>query len=339
MRSDIGTNGAARIAKDVLDLRMRRLMQIASGTGIPRPGSPRESRGTAPSLVRAWSRRASGASSPPISTYVRDLFRLGPDQISMRRANAIVKPLVGSHSLLLIDRAAHTRARKIVMPAFSAELMPKYGTQIRAIVDSYIDRWNVGARFRLIDTMRRATFEMILRVMFGIDDSAEVVRVGGAINEMVKSAVVPMMVPFLRVDFGAWSPWGKFLRVQARVFEILERFVRLRRADPRLSERDDTLSLLIRANDDHGRGLSDRDLRDELLTLLAAGHETTSASLAWAFHHVLQHPDVLSRLDIERRRVTGGDLLPEHARQLELAKAVWHEALRLSGLVPFGGNS
>jgi cytochrome P450 len=161
--------------------------------------------------------------------------------------------------------------------------------------------------------MRALTFEVILRIVFGLEDEARVAELGELLRRLLALGSSWLVLPFMQHDLGPLSPWGRFVRLKARIDQFLVREVRERRADPSLGTRDDVLSQLLQARDEDGNQLTDEELRDELMTLLVAGHETTATALAWCFDLVLRRPD----------------LVGEVARSTKLADAVIRETLRL----------
>src|SRR5262249_53549694 len=145
-------------------------------------------------------------------------------------------------------------------------------------------------------------------------------------------------VLLLQVDLGPWSPWGRLMRISREVDEILFAEIARRRAE-RSSTQTDVLSMLVAARDQNGQPMTDRELRDEMFTLLVAGHETTATSLAWAFHRLLGNPDALERTRDELQRVTGGGALkPSRVASLEYLAAVVKETLRLNPILPIVGR-
>jgi cytochrome P450 len=198
--------------------------------------------------------------------------------------NAILEPLLGPHSVLMLDGPDHLRQRRLLLPFFHGERMRRHEATIASISERAIEGWPVGQPFALLPRMRAITFEVILRIVFGLED-----------------------------DLGPRSPWGRFVRLKASIARFLEREISERRDDGSLSAREDVLSQLLQARDEEGKPLTDDELRDELMTLLVAGHETTATSLAWCFDLVLRRPDLAESIPGSRK----------------LAEAVIRETLRL----------
>ena len=149
--------------------------------------------------------------------------------------------------------------------------------------------------------MQSITLEVILRAVFGVRGEDRLARFRATLPQLTEASGVVMWLPFLRHNFGPWSPWARFQRMRRAVDELVYEEIRLRRADPQMEERDDVLSLLLQARHEDGSPMSDEELRDELITLLTAGHETSATALAWTFERLLRTPHVLERL-LERPR-------------------------------------
>jgi cytochrome P450 len=228
---------------------------------------------------------------------LRTVFSAKPDDARAGEANAILEPLLGDNSVLLLDGKEHLRQRKLLLPPFHGERMQRYGEVIARVTDEELARWPVGTPFSLRPAMQRITLDVILRAVFGIDDSPHLDELRPTLRELVD---VPSngiaMLPWFRRDLGPRSPWGRLLRLRARTDALIFDLIRTRRADPHLADRDDILAMLVQARDENGEPMSDQELRDELMTLLVAGHETTATSLAWCFNLLLTHPDELRKL-------------------------------------------
>lgn len=274
---------------------------------------------------------------------VRTLFAAGYDQVSAGEANVVLKPFLGEHSLLLLDNARHQRDRKLLMPPLHGERMQAYGRAMLDETDDELDQWPLGVPFAVHGPMQRITLRIIVRTVFGITDPAEREPWVRRMSELLEFGSRPdLLVPALQRDLGPWSPWGKFLRETAKADAVLLATIRARRAEYERGEPggDDVLSMLVRAKDEHGNPMSDEELRDELGTLLVAGHETTATALAWSFDLLLHHPEELALLRDELRTATdeSGRLVPERVAKLERLDAVAREVLRIRPVVPAVGR-
>ena len=234
---------------------------------------------------------------------IKRLFTGDPALLHAGEGNSILEPVVGPHSVLLLDESAHLHTRKLMLPPFHGERMREYGELMREIANEEIDRWPVGEPFGLHRPMQAITLEVILRAVFGIDDAERLAELEPPLLRMLDAGRRSTVNPALQLDLGPRSPWGRFIRARDDVDAILFPVIRQRRTDPGAAERSDVLSMLLQARDDDGRPMSDVELRDQLITLLIAGHETTASSMAWVFERVLRHPPVLARL---RREIAHG---------------------------------
>src|SRR5262249_10778985 len=248
-------------------------------------------------------------------------------------AGPILGPIIGWHSILLLDGERHHRERRLMAPPLHGERMHVYGRLMREIADRVIDAWPVGQPFPIHHEMQAITLDVILRAVFGVDEGTRFARVRENIVRFLAQADSPtaafLAIQAFQVELGGLSPWGRFVRNRETIrTELLAEIGRRRREGT--EGRTDILSMLVEARDDRGEPMTDAELIDEMFTLLMAGHETTATSLAWAFHHLLEHPDVLAKLRAELARVVGeGPVEPQHIPQLEYLDAVIKESQRL----------
>jgi cytochrome P450 len=210
-------------------------------------------------------------------------------------ANDFLGPVMGPHSILLLDEDEHLRQRRLMLPPFHGEAVRGYEELIARLAAAEVERWPLGEPFAVHPRLRALTLEVILRVVFGVEDEARRAELRATLPGVVDLGPVTqllMVAPWLeRV-----GPWRRYRRRLDQVDALLYDEIARRRRDPRLAERTDVLSLLLRAGDhDGGEGLTDAELRDELMTLLIAGHETTATALAWAFERLARHPAAAAR--------------------------------------------
>ena len=268
---------------------------------------------------------------------IRELFTGDGERLRAGEANAFLEPLLGEHSLLLLDGPRHLRERRLMQPPFQGERMQGYGEVMRDITDAAIESWSVGRPFPIHPAMQRITLEVILRTVFGVDEGPRLTRLRDLLTTLVTVGTKPW-IQLLRVDLGPWSPWGRLMRIAREVDDMLFAEIVRRRAED-AGNRPDVLSMLVDARDEQGRAMTDAELRDEMVTLLVAGHETTATSLAWAVHRLLESPAVLAKARDELDRVVGGGRLePMHVGQLEYLDAVTKETLRLNPILPAVGR-
>ena len=206
--------------------------------------------------------------------------------------------------MLTLDEGPHLRQRKLLLPPFHGENVRRWESTIRSIAERDIVTWPVGRPFALHDHTREITLEVILRTVFGVREQDRFDRARTLVKDFANRAHPITMFPFARRDLGPFSPWARFKRARGALDDFLYEEIERRRAQPDLEQRSDVLSLLLRATDEDGQPMTHQELRDELVTVLGAGHETTATAIAWAFVLLLHHPDVLDRL---RRSLADGD--------------------------------
>jgi cytochrome P450 len=225
---------------------------------------------------------------------IKRIFTGDPTLLQAGEGNSVTEPVAGPESVLLLDGKRHLHARKLMLPSFHGERIRVYGGLIGEITEAEIDGWPVGEPFPIHPSMQTITLRVILRAVFGIEDIDRREELERLIPKLISSPA--LLWPPLAYDVGRHSPWRRFLALREEVDAILFDEVGRRRADPALEERNDVLSMLLLARDENGEGMSEDELRDQLVTLLLAGHETTATGLAWAFERLLRNPAVLSRL-------------------------------------------
>jgi cytochrome P450 len=228
---------------------------------------------------------------------VKEVFTGSPAVFHAGEANAVVlEPALGPHSVLTLDDEAHLRARKLLLPPFHGERIRRYGELIAEVTRREMESWPVGEPFALRPHTQRITLSVILRAVFGIDDQARIDRASHLIDQFSDRVTTIIRFPNLRRDLGPRSPWRRFLRARAALDSFIYEEIVLRRAQAEDEERDDVLSLLLRARHEDGSPMSDAELRDELVTVVGAGHETTATGLAWAMERLLRNRRALGRL-------------------------------------------
>ena len=233
---------------------------------------------------------------------VTAIFRAGPDEVHAGEANHILRPTLGEHSVLCLDDDAHLRQRRLLLPPFHGERMQAYRDVMREATERELERMPRGEPFALREHTQAITLEVIMRAVFGVTEQGELDRLRavlgttvawfGNAGNLVRQVLLGPEHP--RVAAGR-------RRLLDPLDRELHRLIAERRAAPDLQEREDVLSMLLLARDEDGEGMSDAELRDELLTLLFAGHETTATGLAWAFERMGRRPEVLARLTAEAR--------------------------------------
>ncbi len=260
--------------------------------------------------------------------HVRTIF--GADHDTAGAFNpGHLEALLGKHSLILIDGASHHRERKLLTPPLHGARMRSYAGIIR---DSSLRRaahWRVGAPLVMQEATQGMSIDVIVKAVFGVQDPARAAAFESALLGTIDAVWMPaVLIRGLQRDLGPLTPWSRFVRARARADALIREQIAARRLDP---TGDDILGLMITARYEDGEGMSDAQIRDELITLLAAGHETTAIALAWAMYWLHRHPDTLERLRAEL--ASAGDSLDAIA-SLPYLEAVCHETLRLYPIVP-----
>ena len=228
---------------------------------------------------------------------VKQVFTGDPALLHAGEANRILRPWLGDHSVLLLDGPGHLSQRKLLLPPFHGERMQRYGELMTEIAEREVERWPLGEPIRLWPRMQAVTLEIIVRAIFGMDEGAAIGRLRERLRESTELTTDwRIMAGMATLGPDRFGGSRTFRRRIDPVDEIVFEVIRERRGAPDLAERDDILSMLLLARHEDGSPMSDQELRDELMTLLIAGHETTATSLAWAIERLTRHPGGLQRL-------------------------------------------
>ena len=246
--------------------------------------------------------------------------------------NEILRPLMGNNSLFLLNEESHQRQRKLLMPPFHGQRMFHYGKLICDITKRVTSQWVSNKPFPIREKMKEITMSVILQAVFGLYEGERFQQIKKLIGERLEMTATPLGVtllyfPPLQQDWGPWSPWGRIAHKIQQIDELLYAEISDRREqlDP---ERTDILSLLLLARDEEGQGLTDVELRDELMTLLVAGHETTATALAWAFYWIHKLPEVRKKL-LDELDSLGDNPEPMAIFRRPYLTAVCQETLRI----------
>ncbi|MET3860957.1 cytochrome P450 [Dietzia sp. 2505] len=253
---------------------------------------------------------------------VKDVFAGSPSVFHAGKGNELLRPLLGEHSLLLQDGDEHARARRLLAPAFGRREIEGYRSLVEEVTTEQLDRWPRSGRVRAHILFNELTLEVILRVVFGVTDSARLDRIRPIVARAVDAGPV-VMIGMGIMPLRRFRPWSRQVRDLATIHAFLGEEIEATRRDPALSERRDLLALLVRASAQDAQGLSDQELRDQLMTLVAAGHETTATAMAWSVLELARHPGIQDRCVSEI--AAGGT---------EYLDAVLKESLRLHPVVP-----
>jgi cytochrome P450 len=241
--------------------------------------------------------------------YAMDVLSGDPEIYDSGQANLLFRPVLGPNSLLVLDGASHMEHRRIMLPNFRAGHVQTYSDAIERAARRRLSSWPIGEPFKLAPEMQAITYEAISRVVFGdsVDERGE--RLAMLAGDMMDRCASPFaLLPPLHFELGGLSPYARLMKVVAEIDRLLYEIIAERREDPLSSLRDDVLSVLLHAEHGDGTPLGDREIRDEILTLIMAGFETTTAGLTWAFERIVRNSQVLARLQAELDRGEEGYL-------------------------------
>lgn len=241
--------------------------------------------------------------------------------------NVLLEPLLGPGSLLLQTGDEHLRRRRLMLPPFHGERMRAYETVIREATERSLATWPRGPEIALHPSMQAITLEVILRAVFGVEDAGRRDELRDSLVEILASTASPVAIGYATPGVRRLPLYRRLDRLRARADRVLHAEIAERRADPEAGSREDILSLLVSARFEDGSRMGDAELRDQLMTLLLAGHETTATALAWTFDLLLHDRPAYERL----RDELAGD-------GREYLEAVIDESLRVRPVVPFTGR-
>jgi cytochrome P450 family 135 len=236
---------------------------------------------------------------------VREIVRGDPAVLRMGDANGLFRPVVGSSSILVLDGDEHLRHRRLMLPAFRRNHVAKFERVIIDAVERRAEDWPAGGRFPLQPEMEAIAFTTITEMALGTASGERVARLRELFERMMDLCESPFtLLPEFRREAGGFSPYGRLMRVLAELDEIVYAEIAERRRRRAEDRGEDLLSLLVAAEGADGTPMTDREIRDELVTMLMAGQETTTSALSWAFERLARHPAVAERL---AREIDGGD--------------------------------
>jgi len=274
---------------------------------------------------------------------VREIFALDSSQVETGQNNGILKAMVGDYSILLLDGNPHQRQRKLLMPSFHGDCLRSYRQLICDITRDVSANWQPGQSMAARPPMQELTLSVMLQAIFGLRQGTRLSQIQRLMSRMLDAFAYPitssfLFFPSLQKDWGRWSPWGRFIHWRERLRELIYAEIRDRReflaqAGENSEEKTDILTLLIQARDENGEGMSDTELHDELVTLLLAGHETTTSALVWMLYWIHYLPEVERKLRAELATL-GSSPDPAAMTQLPYLTAVCQETLRIYPITP-----
>lgn len=270
---------------------------------------------------------------------IRDVFRSDAQALHSGEGNEFLSLTVGKNSVLVLDEGPHARQRRVLLPPLRGERMRAFfGAMQSATVDA-VRAWPVGRPFEAVPTMRWITLRVILQAVLGLPPGRELETYEGLVERMLAQGrsryglTVMFLIPPRLVQNSRWVPFFRQLRdLDAALYPFIDRHRRM----PAAERGESVLGDMVAATHEDGSPLSDAEIRDATLTVLAAGFETTSLALAWALEQIVPRADVVDHIVAELERVTGGETLrPEHLDRLAYLDAAIRESLRLRTILPF----
>ena len=255
---------------------------------------------------------------------VRQIFDADPDLLRMGPTNALFRPVLGSSSLFLLDGEEHHRQRRLIMPAFRHGHVRRFVALTVELTERELATWPVGQPFRTDERMRRLSLELVFDYVFGVAARERRQLLRDLLVEMLEQVERPLAVlPQFQHELGGRSPFGRVMRASRAIDEILFEEIRERRFDPASPSRDDIVSMLVQPGPEDPGFLTDQEIRDEVITLLIAGYNTTATATTWAFERLVRHPEVLEQ-------AAAGARVGDHA----YLRAAIKEALRQRPVLP-----
>lgn len=286
----------------------------------------------------SFSLRVLGINSPPVVFFsspqaINDCFAIPNQKLDFKKATHVFKPLFGSDSIVFQEGKSHNRQRQLLMPPFHGDRLKSYGNIICDITKNVTANWKVGKTISIQQVMPDITLQIILQVVFGISPGERYEKLIKILTALLDDITKPwysslFFFPPLQKDLGKWSPWGNYLTRREEIDNLIYAEISERRTSKdNLGE--DILSLLMSARDEDGEKMTDKELRDQLVSLLLLGYETTSGVLAWLFYMIHSHKEVKEKLIDELQSLENGKTYPEKIAQLPYLSAVCQETMRL----------
>ncbi len=283
-----------------------------------------------------FSLRVLGINSPPVVFFsspqaINDCFAIPGNKLDFKKATHVFKPLFGSDSIVFQEGKSHNRQRQLLMPPFHGDRLKSYGETICRITNYVTSSWKPDNTVSMQQVMPDITLQIILQVVFGISPGERYEKLIKLLTALLDDITKPLFsslffFPPLQKDLGKWSPWGNYLKRRQEIDKLIYAEITERRTSND-NLREDILSLLMSATDESGEKMTDKELRDQLVSLLLLGYETTSGVLAWLFYMIHSHPQVKNKLINELDNLDQKS--PDKIAQLPYLSAVCSETMRL----------
>jgi cytochrome P450 len=270
---------------------------------------------------------------------VRDVFRGDGHVLHSGEGNEFLIPTVGRSSVLILDGEPHMRQRRILLPPLKGERMRSFFESMRATTLEAVRAWPVGRPFRVLEWMQQITLRVILQAVLGLETVRQREEIEGQVQRLLaqgRSRYSFILLKVLPIRLLQKTRWLPFYRTMHALDTSLYSLIGARRREPAVARGENVLADLLAASHEDGRPIGDEEIRDAILTLILAGHDTTSIALAWALEQIVPRADVVTRITGELRRTTGGEPpCAEHLDRLEYLDAAIRESLRIRTIFPF----
>jgi cytochrome P450 len=270
---------------------------------------------------------------------VQDVFRGDPHVLHSGEGNDFLVSTVGPSSVLVLDDEPHARQRRILLPPLKGERMRSFFEAMRLATAEAVRAWPVGRPFRALGWMQQITLRVILQAVLGLGATPQRDEIEGQVRRLLaqgRSRYSFILVKVLPVRLLQKTRWLPYYRTMHALDASLYSLIGARRREPAAARGANVLADLLAASHEDGRPLSDQEIRDALMTLILAGHDTTSIALAWALEQIVPRADVVARLTDELRQTTGGGPpCADHLGRLEYLDAAVRESLRVRTILPF----
>jgi cytochrome P450 family 110 len=277
-----------------------------------------------------------GINSPPVVFFshpqaISECFAIPAQKLDFKKATHVFKPLFGANSIVLQEGQQHNRQRSLLIPPLHGDRMNSYGDTIYSITSNITKDWRPGKIVSMQHVMPDITLQIILQVVFGISPGTRYQKLKQLLSALLDDITTPwysslFFFPPLQQDLGAWSPWGNYLKRK----QDIDNLVYAEISERRLAQNDsltDILSLLMSARDEEGQAMTDEELKDQLISLLLLGYETTAGVLQWLFYLIHSHPDVKDKILHELKSLEQPE--PNEITKLPYLTAVCQETMRL----------
>lgn len=270
---------------------------------------------------------------------VKDVFRGDPHTLHSGEGNEFLGATVGKNSVLVLDDEPHARQRRVLLPPLRGERMRSFFDAMQAATVEAVQAWPLGRTLGMVEPMQQITLRVMLQVVLGLESSAELADFAGKVRsvlELGRGRYGLILMKILPVALLQRTRWLPFYRRMHDLDEVLFAFIKKRRQEPVAERGENILADLLAASHEDGKAPNDQEIRDALVTLIFAGHDTTSVALAWVLEQIVPRADVVERITDELRRTTGGG--PPRAdqlNQLEYLDAAIRESLRVRTIMPF----